>query len=128
MTVEREYKITNTETGEVFCGNSNQCAEKIGVMRQSLWAKASKQRQGLQRGSLWAIEIVKEDNRPGADVNQHTLCWSCRRSLLIAGVACSWAARFEPVDGWDAVETSLSSNGNRIKSYCVISCPQFLEG
>lgn len=43
-----------------------------------------------------------------------TLCWRCNKACTRG---CSWAARFEPVSGWDA-----TPNG---KSYQVNACPEF---
>ena len=56
-----------------------------------------------------------------------TLCWSCQRAVPDPTIACSWSRRFKPVPGWDAEETQLISNGQRIKSYCVYDCPMFLR-
>ena len=56
-----------------------------------------------------------------------TLCWQCKNALG----KCSWAEidytkqnrpiKFEPVEGWEAIETIKG----RYTSYCVIKCPKF---
>ena len=47
---------------------------------------------------------------------RETLCISCAK--LCKG-ACSWSARFEPVDEWVAVENH--------QGYLVIACPEFIS-
>ena len=44
-------------------------------------------------------------------------CWKCKNCYG----DCSWSSSFEPVVGWDAIQTIL---GNDI-SYRIISCPEF---
>lgn len=51
-----------------------------------------------------------------------SLCWYCARS--VGTDRCSWAARFEPVPGWDARRRDKDSG----ESYFVRNCPQFKEG
>ena len=56
-----------------------------------------------------------------------TLCWKCKNALG----KCSWTEidytkqnrpiKFQPVDGWEAIETKKG----RYKSYCVTKCPKF---
>ena len=134
MNVTYVYRITNAETGEVFEGKTKECAERIGVKAESFLTWLSQQRRGLQRNPKWRIKVVKRIEPTGhvseGESNGQTLCWRCKRSRLIKGVACSWAARFEPVDGWQAVETHRKTDyvGDETRSYCVKSCPQFLEG
>lgn len=52
-----------------------------------------------------------------------TLCWDCKKAVL----GCSWARNFKSVHGWVAEKTSriLSDRKTRIRSYRVISCPEF---
>lgn len=60
-----------------------------------------------------------------------SLCWECANAYG----GCSWTGRdetgkvmFQPVEGWDAIETTVSLGGRRTeKSYKVISCPEFLR-
>lgn len=58
----------------------------------------------------------------------YTLCWDCRNALG----GCSWAQRFEPVEGWTAIVTKpavyLSEAMQNIPDYCVIKCPEFEKG
>lgn len=47
-------------------------------------------------------------------------CWKCTKS---AG-GCSWSRRFEPVEGWDAMPTSV----NRVSpnpTFVIRQCPEF---
>lgn len=54
-----------------------------------------------------------------------SLCWHCKN----ATGGCSWSRRFEPVENWTAVETSIKSvYGTNKDSYHVIDCPKFERG
>lgn len=62
--------------------------------------------------------------------HEQTLCWLCQRSYK-PGVMCSWARRFVPVVGWEAVYNPIKEYHGakqfRYKdSYIVERCPQFL--
>ncbi len=46
-----------------------------------------------------------------------SLCWKCSRATGF----CPWSREFEPVQGWDAVQTTVDG----IESYEVKSCPLF---
>ena len=46
-----------------------------------------------------------------------SLCWDCKRAC--GKDQCSWAARFEPVSGWNAEQNELG--------FLVTSCPQYIE-
>lgn len=70
-----------------------------------------------------------------ACITGQTLCWRCRRATNAPGMGCSWSrcADPEPVEGWEARETSLKDShcyrGNNrltIRSYIVRTCPLFL--
>ena len=54
-----------------------------------------------------------------------TLCWRCAKAI---NNGCSWSERFEPVQGWTAVETGIKMNGIMDKSYLVKDCPEFERG
>ena len=49
-----------------------------------------------------------------ADSTKHTLCWDCSNATE---KRCTWAAHFQPVEGWEANKTETS--------WFVVSCPQF---
>ena len=53
------------------------------------------------------------------------LCFSC----VYATGGCSWSDRFIPVEGWDAIPTTIK-DGERadIKSFKITSCPRFVKG
>lgn len=65
-----------------------------------------------------------------------TLCWRCRRATNAPGMGCSWSrhADPEPVEGWEARETTLKSSDyyrgknytTIIQSYVIRACPLFL--
>lgn len=59
-----------------------------------------------------------------------TLCWECRNAVPDDDHGCSWSRRLDPVEGWDAVETSaIRIDGGyerRITSALVLGCPEFV--
>jgi hypothetical protein len=61
-------------------------------------------------------------------MRRSTLCWKCQRAVGLN--MCEWADRFEPVEGWDAEETSIQLHANGIvettQSFMVRSCPKFI--
>lgn len=61
---------------------------------------------------------------------EQSLCWFCQRSYK-PGVLCSWARRFTPVIGWEAVLNPIKSFQGAgkfilLESYMVRKCPEFL--
>lgn len=64
-----------------------------------------------------------------------TLCWRCRRATNAPGMGCSWSRRAdpEPVEGWEARETTLKGSDyyhgknytTIIQSYVIRTCPLF---
>ena len=55
---------------------------------------------------------------------KETLCWYCDK----AGGNCSWSAKFQPVDGWNAIPTRIQTRDNPkgyVESYRVLDCPEF---
>lgn len=65
-----------------------------------------------------------------------TLCWRCRRATNAPGMGCDWSRHTdpEPIEGWEARETSLKGSyyyhgknyTTTIQSYLVRTCPLFL--
>lgn len=70
----------------------------------------------LQRCYMFDLKCQQGERkeRKEPDEPRGTLCWRCEKACIRG---CSWAARFEPVPGWDA-----KPNG---KSYQVNACPEF---
>ena len=53
-----------------------------------------------------------------------TLCWYCKNAIG----KCSWSQEGIPVKGWGAEPTIIKcDNGTIISSYCVKSCPLFIQ-
>ncbi|MCR5566001.1 MAG: hypothetical protein K6F61_04055 [Clostridiales bacterium] len=50
-----------------------------------------------------------------------TICWDCRNAIE---KGCEWANNYEPVEGWDAEESSKKGAG---RTYIVHSCPKFVR-
>lgn len=71
----------------------------------------------------------KKATKGSAAATYQQLCWDCAN--VYGG--CEWAARFEPVPGWDATPTSRvlkvggkGKGGTRVASSFVIHyCPKF---
>lgn len=71
-----------------------------------------------------------------ACITGQTLCWRCRRATNAPGMGCSWSRRTdpEPVEGWEARETTLKGSDyyhgknytTIIQSYVIRACPLFL--
>lgn len=66
------------------------------------------------------------DDKPNAGAAA-SLCWKCYRSVhwVDDPTPCTWAMRFEPVEGWEAEETMLGGDHKNVLSYKVIKCPLF---
>lgn len=56
-----------------------------------------------------------------------TLCWSCQNAVpdFKRGCGCSWSNYFKPVEGWKAIETEISVQNAKRRSYIVIECPMY---
>ena len=54
-------------------------------------------------------------------VKKSSLCLDCKNCVGL----CSWSHHLQPVEGWEAEETTVRSNGTFNKGYRVISCPEF---
>ena len=52
---------------------------------------------------------------------EQTLCWDCRNSTERE---CEWSLNFQPVPGWEAVESYKKEYG---KTYIVRKCPKFVR-
>lgn len=65
----------------------------------------------------------KEQNTP-KEAASGTLCWQCENAVPDPerGKGCPWSKSGTPVDGWDAIRTSKSEDG---ESYYVRACPSF---
>lgn len=53
-----------------------------------------------------------------------SICWDCKWSTGLYGV-CSWALRYEPVKGWNAIRRDLRYGRRKEVSYRVFDCPLF---
>jgi hypothetical protein len=54
----------------------------------------------------------------------NTLCWKCKRAT---DSSCSWSKEFKPVEGWEAVQTTIKGQSYR-NTYRVKKCPKFVRG
>ena len=93
-------------------------------MSDSWWFSISPERraeiQKRKSEQYWAArEKYGMENARGKKVE--TLCWSCQRAVK----ECPWSANFEPVDGWDAIETKVMGPYDAIPSFFVKACPLY---
>lgn len=110
---QKRYVMTMRRAGY----NDTKIAARLGepACRIEYWKRAN----GMQQKKTCPdLHLTK----------QQTLCWDCKKALG----GCSWSRRFEPVPGWKAVvsETAgyLNEAMRQIPSYCVLNCPEFIEG
>ena len=90
-------------------------AKKVGVSATTI------RRWHLKLG-LRPLKMNSEFiDRGDSGRRDYTVCWDCQRAA--GKEMCSWAARLEPVEGWDAVETIVNQDTN---SYSVRACPLFI--
>ena len=112
--------VINVETGEIYASAAD-AAEVLGVHRQmitNICCGHAKPRKGLR------VEYLNGCYKGSS------ICWDCANAYG----GCEWTGRdefgklkFEPVPGWEAVETSVSVGGGyRTDSYKVISCPKYV--
>lgn len=61
---------------------------------------------------------------------RQTLCWRCQNAVPDGPFGCSWSERLEPVDGWEAIETTANRYDGgalrKVKSALVLDCPEFI--
>lgn len=57
-----------------------------------------------------------------------TLCFSCQNAVPNKEkcLGCPWSESFEPVEGWNAMPTTLSESDGIIDSYLVLECPMYI--
>ena len=55
-------------------------------------------------------------------------CWTCKKACG----GCSWSANYIPIPGWVAeptiIKNSLGDGKGDLRSYKIISCPEYKEG
>ena len=108
------------DTGEVFASVKD-AAEALGIPHAHI--------SGVCKGTRATTYGHRFEYSSG--IISTSLCWECANAYG----GCSWTGidetgkvMFQPVEGWDAVETTISLGGRRMdKSYKVISCPEFLR-
>ena len=70
------------------------------------------------------LGLAKDHQAIAEKKTTKTLCWHCQNACG----GCSWSRSFTPVNGWKVKESALQAydTGRIVKSYHVISCPEFL--
>lgn len=114
--------IRNDKTGELY-KSTYAAAEALGISRSYVQKLLSGRGHSLfYRLSRYedGIDTPKEVSRKQEIQSRHpmtvtTKCCDCDN------YRCSWIQRFDPVPGWDAVESPQN------KSYTVMECPEFIE-
>lgn len=110
------------------------CADGTGISRSTLSMILNGRRKQLSNGVVYKygeyIEVEKRQTKPVARtprkrdyIKRATKCWNCKKSYTNG---CSWARSFVPVKEWEAIPTAIGNPP--VKSYCVINCPEFVEG
>lgn len=115
----RTTKVRCIDTGEVFsCIKA--AAEAYGIINRGGITECCRGRAKTAGGLRWEYAQSPKCAR-------HTLCWKCHRSdhFVDDPTPCPWATRFEPVEGWDAVETAIGGCHREVPTYIVIKCPLF---
>jgi hypothetical protein len=54
-----------------------------------------------------------------------SLCWCCDKACKSG---CSWMLKKVPVEGWKAKRHIRTVQGERVESYKVFKCPEFVRG
>lgn len=95
--------------------------------------KCSKQQESLRRAIQKALEEGKaargkKRKAPQAAEDAYQSmqpCWNCQN---FAG-GCSWSRRFEPVEGWRAIEVIKEAKPHApgYTSYKILYCPEFVH-
>lgn len=62
---------------------------------------------------------MKKSGKNGSDI---TLCWDCRHA---ADPSCPWVGDGKPVDGWNAIPTTIKTGGVITPTVKVLDCPRF---
>ena len=55
-----------------------------------------------------------------------TKCFECQNAVPTLKRGCSWSRNFEPVQGWEAIPTTVGMGHKRVPSYVVINCPSYI--
>lgn len=113
-------------TGEIFASAAD-AAEAYGLHRSYVAGLCNGHKRPKETSLRFEYysAIYSNDIHGGASI-----CWHCANAYG----GCEWTGRdefgklkFEPVPGWEAVETSVSVGGGyRTDSYKVISCPKYV--
>ena len=67
-------------------------------------------------------ELLRYDDR---HLITDSLCWCCDKACKSG---CSWMRKKEPVEGWEAKKYVKNSCGEKIETYRVFKCPEFVRG
>lgn len=51
-------------------------------------------------------------------------CWTCKNACG----GCSWSREFKPVDGWTAEPAILVFDGEKVDTYKIKDCPEYVFG
>lgn len=88
----------------------------------------------------WDIRVLTPERRPPNRRRERipqehkktmTICWECRNAVPDeeGKRGCSWSRKLEPVEGWQAVESTVvrydGGHKREIMSALVLECPQF---
>ncbi len=98
------------------------CAKNIGVADATLCHYLNEKRKNKTNKNKYEYgDIVVSSCNSKKRKSIDTLCWDCQNAIG----KCSWSREFKPVEGWTAIPTFIGRD--KIKSFCVVECPQFKE-
>ena len=120
VSVSTIYSIWNRPCKVSWIENAAKLAEALDMPLELIYEERTKGRRKHSQ-----VDPVKHSQK----IKQgRSLCWSCQHAVPdLNGHGCEWSKRFDPVPGWDAEETVLTTSYKQgTKSYHVYGCPKYL--
>lgn len=123
----KEYYLMDLDTGEQFEFDKMFDVEEFTGRSKTYIRACANNGTNLydKQKNRYDVLIMTNRKQPYRKYEEPQLCCSCKNFAF----GCEWSERFEPVPGWEAVGTVLSSSeGRYVKSYHITKCPKFAEG
>ena len=123
----KHYYLTDLDTGEYYSFDKMFDVEEFTGRSKTYIRACAKNGSNLHASNKRRFDILIMTTRkqPYVKYYEPQLCESCKNFAY----GCEWSERFEPVEGWTAVPTVLSSSeGRYVKSYHITACPKYAEG
>ena len=123
----KEYYLMDLDTGEQFEFDKMFDVEEFTGRSKTYIRACANNGTNLydKQKNRYDVLIMTNRKQQYRKYEEPQLCCSCNNFAF----GCEWSERFEPVPGWEAVDTVLSSSeGRYVKSYHITKCPKFAEG